>query len=82
MIISQNVTFLSLCSLVQIYYFKNGANVTITSQINNKYTKFNSPILLYTQITQENVIFYFYQMSILRPTFLIMSLCLTTWQVF
>ena len=30
---SQNVTFLSLCSLVQIYYFKNGRNVTVTSQI-------------------------------------------------
>ena len=30
---SQNVTFLSLCSLIQIYYFKNGPNVTVTSQI-------------------------------------------------
>ena len=30
---SQNVTFLSLCSLIQIYYFKNGPNVPITSQI-------------------------------------------------
>ena len=33
MVMSQNVTFLSLCSLVQIYYFKNGRNVTVTSQI-------------------------------------------------
>ena len=30
---SQSVTFLSLCSLIQIYYFENGPNVTITSQI-------------------------------------------------
>ena len=30
---SQNVTFLSLRSLIQIYYFKNGPNVPVTSQI-------------------------------------------------
>ena len=30
---SQNVTFLSLCSLIQIYYFNNGPNVTVTPQI-------------------------------------------------
>ena len=30
---SQNVTFLSLCSLILIYHFKNGPNVTVTSQI-------------------------------------------------
>ena len=30
---SQNVTFLSLRSLIQIYYFKNGPDVTITSKI-------------------------------------------------
>ena len=30
---SQSVTFLSLCSLIQIYYFENGPNVTVTSQI-------------------------------------------------
>ena len=36
--------------------------------------KFNSPILLYTQIIQEHVIFDFYQMSTLHPTFLIMSM--------
>ena len=30
---SQNVTFLSLCSLIQIYDFKNDPNVIITSQI-------------------------------------------------
>ena len=29
---SQNVTFLSLCSLIQVYS-KNGSNVTVTSQI-------------------------------------------------
>ena len=54
MVMSQNVTFLSLCSLIEIYYSKNSPNVTVTSQ-NNKYTIFHSPILLYTQITQENV---------------------------
>ena len=67
MVMSQNVTFLSLCSLIQIYCFKNGPNVTITSQI---YTRFYSLILLYPQIIQENVIFDFYQMS----TFLIMTI--------
>ena len=30
---SQNVTFLSLCSLTQIYCFKNGLNGTVTSQM-------------------------------------------------
>ena len=30
---SQNVTFLSLCSLIQINDFKNDPNVTITFQI-------------------------------------------------
>ena len=30
---SQNATFLSLCSLTQIYDFKNDPNVIITSQI-------------------------------------------------
>ena len=30
---SQNVTFLSLGSVIQIYYFKNGENVAVTSQI-------------------------------------------------
>ena len=30
---SQNVTFLSLRSLIQIYYFKNGPNIPVTSQI-------------------------------------------------
>ena len=30
---SQNVTFLYLYSLVQIYYFKNGPNVIVTPQI-------------------------------------------------
>ena len=33
MVMSQNVTFLSFCSLIQIYYFKNGPDVTVTSQI-------------------------------------------------
>ena len=65
---SQNVTFLSLSSLIQIYYFKNGPNYCNISN-NNYFT-----ILLYTQITQENVIFDFYQMSTLCPIFLIMSL--------
>ena len=64
---SQNVTFLSLCSLIQIYYFKNGPNVTVISQ-NSKYTKFRIPMLLYTQTSQENVIFDFCRMS----TFFIM----------
>ena len=50
---SQNVTFLSLCSL--IYYFKNCPQC-YRNISNNKYTKFHSPILLYTQIIQENVI--------------------------
>ena len=52
MVMSQNVTFLSLCSLIQIHYFKNVPNV-------NKYTKFYSAILIYTQTIQENVIFTF-----------------------
>ena len=30
---SQYVTFLSLCSLIEIYYFKNGPYVTVTTQI-------------------------------------------------
>ena len=30
---SQNVSFLSLCSVIQIYYFKNGPNATVTFQI-------------------------------------------------
>ena len=30
---SQNITFLSLCSLIQIYDFKNDPNVTITFQL-------------------------------------------------
>ena len=46
---SQNVTFLSSCFLIQIYCFENGPNVTVTSQIISIYTKFDSPILLYTQ---------------------------------
>ena len=33
MVMSQNVTFLSLCSLVHKYYFKNGPNVTVTPEI-------------------------------------------------
>ena len=33
MFMSQNVTVKSLCSLIQIHYFKNSPNVTITSQI-------------------------------------------------
>ena len=40
----------------------------------NKYTKFHSLVLLYTQIIQENVIFDFYQMSTFHPRFLIMSI--------
>ena len=31
-----HVTFLSLCSAVQIHYFKNGPNVTVTFQIISK----------------------------------------------
>ena len=54
---SQNVTFLSLCFLIQIYYFKNDANVTITSQI------ISATILVFTKIIQENVLFDLYQMS-------------------
>ena len=30
---SQNVTFLSMSTLIKIYYFKTGRNVTVTSQI-------------------------------------------------
>ena len=30
---SQNVAFLSLRSLIETYYSKNGPNVTVTSQI-------------------------------------------------
>ena len=30
---SQNVTFLSLCSFMQIYYFEYGPNIIVTSQI-------------------------------------------------
>ena len=52
MVMSQNVTFLSLCYLIQIHYFKNVPNV-------NKYTKFYSAILIYAQTIQENVIFTF-----------------------
>ena len=33
MVMSESVTFLSLCSLIQIYYLKNGPNITVTSQI-------------------------------------------------
>ena len=74
MVMSQNVTFLSLYSLIQIYYFKNGPNVTVTLQIISSYTEFPSLILLYSQIIQENVIFDIYQMSTLCPTFFIMSI--------
>ena len=73
---SQNVTFLSLCSLILIYYFKNGPNVTVNIS-NNKYTKFYRPILFYTNIIQENVIFDFSQMSTLDPTFFIIPILKT-----
>ena len=33
MVMSQNVTVLSLYTLIQIYYLKNGPNVTITFEI-------------------------------------------------
>ena len=33
MVISQNLTFLSLNSLIQIYHFKKVSNVTVTSQM-------------------------------------------------
>ena len=73
---SQNVTFLSLCSLILIYYFKNGPNVTVNIS-NNKYTRFYKPILFYTNIIQENVIFDFSQMSTLDPTFFIIPILKT-----
>ena len=76
MVMSQNVTFLSLCSLILIYYFKNGPNVTVNIS-NNKYTKFYRPILFYTNIIQENVIFDFSQMSTLDPTFFIIPILKT-----
>ena len=63
MVISQNVAFLSSRSLIQICYFKNGPNVTVKVS-NNNCNKFHSPILLF-------LIFDFYQMSKIRPTFLI-----------
>ena len=62
MVMSQNVTFLSLYSLIQIYYFKNGPNdnVTVTLQVISSCTEFPSLILLYSRKIQENVIFGIY----------------------
>ena len=60
------------CNTVCEFRMVMSQNVTFLSW-NKKHTKFHSHSLLYTQIIQD-VIFDFYQLSVLRPTFLIMSI--------
>ena len=67
---SQNVTFLSLCFLIQIYCFENGPNVTVTSQI---ISTPNLTALFYDILNNSRKVnFGYYQMSTLHATFLIM----------